>query len=458
MKAREHVVNIVGAGLAGTLLSIMLAQRGHRVRLFDRRPDPRLHGGERGRSINLVLAARGWRALEAAGLTERVAPLLVTVRGRAIHEDQGPPTLLPYGQQGEAIHSVSRAELNRTLIGIAAQTRGVELRFAQQCLGVGPAYDALHWRDLASLEAYSTSLTPTIAADGAGSAVRHSLVANGLVRASEERLDHDYKELSMPPEAARGLEQDALHIWPRGGFMLMALPNTDGSFTATLFLARGGAASFASLGDAAAVDAFFRREFPSAVPHLPALTEQFANNPQGLLGTVRCDRWHHRGQVLLLGDAAHAIVPFHGQGMNCAFEDCVELVGLLDAGAEWEEAFAEFERRRAPQAAAIAQMALENYVEMRDTVRDPTFQRRKRLALDLERRHPDRFIPRYSMVMFHAEIPYAEALRRGAIQEQLLAELDTGGPLDDALLARADALIGSRLAPIEARQPVDAVS
>jgi kynurenine 3-monooxygenase len=450
MKTRENLVNVVGAGLAGALLAVMLAQRGHRVRLFDRRPDPRLHAVERGRSINLVLAARGLRALETAGLKQRVAPLLVPVRGRAVHEDGGAPTLLPYGQQGEVIHSVSRGELNRTLIDIAAATPGVELRFAQQCLGVGPAYDALHWRDLDSGEAYSTALAPTIAADGAGSAVRHSMVANGLVRASEERLGHDYKELTMPADAAQALDRHALHIWPRGGFMLMALPNTDGSFTATLFLAREGASGFAALGDAATVAAFFEREFASALPHLPAVTAQFAANPQGLLGTVRCDRWHHRGQLLLLGDAAHAIVPFHGQGMNCAFEDCVELVGLLDAGADWEEAFAEFERRRAPQAAAIAQMALENYVEMRDTVRDPLFQRRKQLALELERRHPDRFIPRYSMVMFHAEIPYAEALRRGAIQERLLADLDTGTAVDDALLARADALIDARLPPVAA--------
>jgi kynurenine 3-monooxygenase len=451
MKARATLVNVVGAGLAGALLAIMLVQRGYRVRLFDRRPDPRRHEGERGRSINLVLAARGLRALEAAGLGERVAPLLVAVRGRAIHERDGAPTLQPYGQHGEVIHSVSRAALNRTLVEIAAAMPGIELRFGQQCLGVGPAYDTLHWRDLVSGEAYSTALTPTIAADGAGSAVRQSLVANGLVRASEERLDHDYKELTMPAAAARALDRHALHIWPRGGFMLMALPNTDGSFTATLFLAREGEQSFAKLCDAATVSAFFEREFSSALPYLPDLTQQFAANPQGMLGTVRCDRWHHRGQVLLLGDAAHAIVPFHGQGMNCAFEDCVELVGLLDACADWETAFAAFTQRRAPQAAAIAQMALENYVEMRDTVRDPHFQRRKQLALALERRRPGRFIPRYSMVMFHAEIPYAEALQRGALQEQILAELDTGGPLDEALLARADALIDAWLGPSAVR-------
>lgn len=449
MRGGERVT-IVGAGLAGALLAVLLAQRGLKVRVFDRRPDPRRTATERGRSINLVLAARGLRALERAGLLERVAPLLVKVSGRAVHEGDGPPTRLPYGQQGEFIHSVSRADLNRALIEAAADTPGVELRFGQQCLGVAPAYDTLLLRDVASGAAYGASLGPTIATDGAGSAVRHSLAAAGLINVREDRLDHDYKELTMPAAAAASLARDALHIWPRGGFMLMALPNTDGSFTATLFLAREGPRSFAALPDRGAVQRFFEQEFATALPLLPDYLDQYAANPQGLLGTVHCDRWHDGGRVLLLGDAAHAIVPFHGQGMNCAFEDCIELAELLDAGDDWAGAFAEFERRRRPQAEAIATMALENYIEMRDTVRDPVFQRHKAWSLELERRHPDRFIPRYSMVMFHAEIPYAEALGRGAVQQQLLADIDHGGELDAATLARAAALIDARLPPLPA--------
>jgi kynurenine 3-monooxygenase len=444
---RGEQVTIVGAGLAGALLAVLLAQRGLRVRVFDRRPDPRRASVERGRSINLVLAARGVRALERAGLTPRIAPLLVKVSGRAVHEGGAAPVRLPYGQQGEFINSVSRADLNRALIDAAAATPGVELRFGQQCLGVAPAYDTLLLRDVASGSAYSATLGPTIATDGAGSIVRQSLVAAGLITVREERLDHDYKELTMPAAMAAPLARDALHIWPRGGFMLMALPNTDASFTATLYLARQGPQGFAALQDRASVQQFFAREFATALPYLPHYLEEFDANPQGLLGTVRCDRWHHGGRVLLLGDAAHAIVPFHGQGMNCAFEDCIELTNLLDAGLDWPQAFAEFERSRRPQAEAIAQMALENYIEMRDTVRDPVFQRRKAWSLELERRHPGRFIPRYSMVMFHAEIPYAEALRRGAVQERLLAELDSGGALDDAILARAAALIEAQLPP-----------
>lgn len=449
MRSGERVT-IVGAGLAGALLAVLLAQRGLKVRVFDRRPDPRHSATERGRSINLVLAARGLRALERAGLLERVAPLLVKVSGRAVHEGDGPPTRLPYGQQGEFIYSVSRADLNRALIEAAADTPGVELRFGQQCLGVAPAYDTLLLRDVASGAAYAAKLGPTIATDGAGSAIRHSLAAAGLVKVREDRLDHDYKELTMPADAAAGLARDALHIWPRGGFMLMALPNTDNSFTATLFLAREGPCSFAALADQDAVQQFFEREFATALPLMPDYLAQYAANPQGLLGTVHCDRWHDGGRVLLLGDAAHAIVPFHGQGMNCAFEDCIELAELLDAGDDWAGTFAEFERRRRPQAEAIATMALENYIEMRDTVRDPVFQRHKAWSLELERRHPDRFIPRYSMVMFHPEIPYAEALRRGAVQQQLLAEIDHGGEFDAATLARAAALINARLPPLRA--------
>jgi kynurenine 3-monooxygenase len=278
--------------------------------------------------------------------------------------------------------------------------------------------------------------------------VRASLGAAGLVTVREEWLDHDYKELGVPPAAGEPvLERHALHIWPRGGFMLIALPNTDRSFTATLFLARRGAASFASLDSPRAVAEFFAREFADAAPLMPRLLEEFASHPQGQLGTVHAAPWHVAGRVLLLGDAAHAIVPFHGQGMNAAFEDCLVLEGLLERYSHWEPLFAEFERVRRPNTAAIAQMALENYGEMRDAVLDARFVRRKLIAMGLERRFPDRFIPRYSMVMFHPEIPYAEALRRGALQAQLLEELDPGAAGEpDPLLA--ERLIRERLPPL----------
>jgi kynurenine 3-monooxygenase len=250
------------------------------------------------------------------------------------------------------------------------------------------------------------------------------------------------------------LERHALHIWPRGGFMLIALPNTDGSFTATLFLARSGPESFAALATAQAVQGFFAREFADALPLLADLPAQFAAHPQGQLGTVHAAPWHLRGAALLLGDAAHAIVPFHGQGMNAAFEDCTELDALLDSPLDWEELFTRFEQARRPNAAAIAQMALENYLEMRDAVLDVGFVRRKELAMALERRFPDRFIPRYSMVMFHPEIPYAEAQRRGALQEQLLRELDQAGGGDaTAASPLAARLVSARLTPLAVARP-----
>jgi kynurenine 3-monooxygenase len=452
MRAAGTAVNIIGAGLAGALLAVLLARRGFAVTLHERRPDPRQAQPERGRSINLALAARGIHALERAQVMEQVRPLLIAMRGRMVHERSGTSSLQPYGQrEHEVIYSVGRAELNRVLIEAALRHPGVKVRFSQLCLGADGGGERLRLKDTVSGAISGIVPCPAIATDGAGSAVRASLAAAGLVSVREQWLDHDYKELTMPPASAgHALEPHALHIWPRGGFMLIALPNTDGSFTATLFLARAGDASFAALGNAAAVAEFFAWQFPDAVPLIPRLLEEFAQHPQGQLGTVHTAPWHTGARLLLLGDAAHAIVPFHGQGMNAAFEDCVALDALLDRHDDWQALFAEFERARRPNTEAIAQMALENYAEMRDAVLDARFVRLKSLAMALERRFPERFIPRYSMVMFHPEIPYAEALRRGALQAQLLDELDAaagaaGGAPD---LVLAERLIRERLPPI----------
>jgi kynurenine 3-monooxygenase len=442
----DQPVNIVGAGLAGALLGVLLMRHGcGAIRLWDRRPDPRRARTEHGRSINLALAARGIRALEHAGVMDRIRPLLIPMRGRMIHERSGATTLQPYGQRDdEVIYSIGRAALNLVLIEEAARHQDVTIRFNQTCIAADTAANALRFRNEISGAQYQVELTPTIATDGAGSAVRTSLLAAGQLEVREDRLDHDYKELTIPPVDGRpALEPNALHVWPRGGFMLIALPNTDQSFTATLFLAREGRHSFASLPDSQAVLDFFLEEFPDAVPLIPNLTAEFQAHPAGQLGTVHAAPWRVGGRVLLLGDAAHAIVPFHGQGMNAAFEDCLVLDCLLDRVENWESLFAEFEQARRPNTAAIAQMALENYTEMRDTVLDAGFVRRKNLALELERRFPDRFIPRYAMVTFHPEIPYAEALRRGAVQAQILLELDRGdGRMDFAL---AEKLISERL-------------
>jgi len=444
----DRPVNIVGAGLAGALLAVLLARRGFAVDVYDRRPDPRAAQSERGRSINLALAARGITALERAGVMEHIRPLLIPMRGRMIHSLSGETQLQPYGQrQEEVIYSVSRGELNRVLIEEAARHPRVHLRFRQTCLEALPAIGALRFRDEVTGSERNVPLAPTFATDGAGSAVRSSLARSGLISVREDWLDHDYKELTLPAvgDGRHAMEPHALHIWPRGGFMLIALPNTDGSFTATLFLARSGVDSFDSLTGPEHVKSLFEGQFADAAQLMPDLIGEFTTHPQGQLGTVYTKPWHVSDQVLLLGDAAHAIVPFHGQGMNAAFEDCVVLDSLLDRHDRWEALFADFESSRLPNTAAIAQMALENYIEMRDTVRDPGYLRRKALAMEIERRFPDSFIPRYSMVMFHPEVSYAEALRRGLVQEGILAELDDRRAGEDVDFDLARALIAERL-------------
>jgi kynurenine 3-monooxygenase len=342
-----------------------------------------------------------------------VMKFAIPMRGRMVHEHDGKAELQMYGvRPEEVIYSVSRAELNRVLIAAAAANPNVEFKFRQVCLGLASGRNALEMRDEASGRVYQTEPLPTIATDGAGSAVRDSLVALEVSDVREEPLDHDYKELTIPAiDGKPALEVNALHIWPRGGFMLIALPNPDATFTATLFLARAGANSFEQLTTAAAIEEFFAREFPSARALMPGLAREFLEHPQGSLGTVYTRGWHLGSEVLLLGDAAHAIVPFHGQGMNCAFEDCAELVRLMDQHHGWAGLFEAFEHERRPNTDAIAKMALENYEEMRADVLDPEYRAKRRAAEERQKTDPA-FIPRYSMVMFRPDIPYREALER----------------------------------------------
>jgi kynurenine 3-monooxygenase len=435
-------IAIIGGGPAGSLLAILLARRGFSPVVIERRREFSAASRE-GRSINLALAARGIAALRRAGIDADVETLLIPMRGRMVHEQDGSSRFLPYGQRAhEQIYSISRAALNALLYRLAAVRFDVEYRFQQRCVGIDPATGA----PLLETPQGPMPLEADVvfAADGAGSDVRRSLVAAGAIEAKEELLDHGYKELTIPASGAGKflLEPNALHIWPRGGFMLIALPNTDGSFTATLFLPHRGKPSFESVGADGALE-FFRREFSDALEHMPSLRDDYAQHPVGILGTVYCRPWSHR-HVLLIGDAAHAIVPFHGQGMNAAFEDCAVFDQLLDgAGSspDWPSLFAEFERLRAPNTRAIAEMAIENYREMRADVRDPKFELRAQLSFELERRFPGRFIPRYSMVMFHPEIDYAEAQRRGARQAAILQQLTVNA----ATLADVDFDLAAKL-------------
>ena len=450
--AKREPVSIVGAGLAGTLLATLLARRGHKVRIFERMPDMRSSVIPAGRSINLALAARGIRALELAGVMDRVSPLLIPMPGRMLHAIDGALTFVPYGQGAhEVIYSVSRPDLNRILID-AAEHAGVEIRFRTAAVGADIRHRSLVLRDEASGKLEESPLHRVIAADGAGSVVRRALVSELEVPSSEELLKHGYKELRLPPGAGAShqIEKHALHVWPRGGFMLIALPNLDGSFTVTLFLPFQGEESFAALTEPARVAQFFRRYFPDVCALLPALTDEFVQHPTSIMGTGRCERWSVEDQLLLIGDAAHAITPFHGQGMNCAFEDCRELIALLGSAApDWGGVFRRFEQERRPHTNAIADMAIENYLEMRDTVRDPQFHLQRALSLELERRFPGRFVPRYSMVMFHDEIPYAVAMERGRIQNKILAQLTRNVSTIAAIdFQAAQRMIEERLTPV----------
>jgi kynurenine 3-monooxygenase len=450
-------ITVVGAGLGGALAANFLARRGLEVTLYERRPDLRRVEQPAGRSINLALANRGLKPLRRAGLEAEVRSLLTMMRGRMVHRLEGPLDFQPYGQRAhEVIYSVSRPGLNALLLD-AAEAAGVRLRFGMRCTSVDFSGDRLEFRDEVSGAPEAVPLTPCIGADGAGSVLRKALTTLPGYEASEEMLAHGYKELSI---LAGGLgrhrmEPGALHIWPRGGYMLIALPNHDGTFTVTLFLPCEGKPSFSSLATPDAVRGFFATEFPDVAGKIHALEESFFAHPTGELGTVRCHPWHLDGRMLLVGDAAHAIVPFHGQGMNCAFEDCLELDRCIaETGGDWTRTFALFSQRRKPNADAIADMALENYVEMRDSVRDPAFLLRQRVGFELERRFPERFSPRYALVMFRDNISYAEAQRRGRIQEEILAEL-TAGIKDAAAVdyARAGRLIAARLEPLPQGMP-----
>ncbi len=417
-------VAIIGGGLAGSLLAILLARRGMAPLVIERSAAYSSSAPPRGRSINLALAARGIAALQRAGILGDVEDLLIPMRGRMLHETAAEPRFLPYGQwRNEEIHSVSRAQLNVTLHEIASRRHGVEYRFEHECVDVDTASGTAVVASARGRERLAASLT--VAADGAGSPVRRALCRAGVLSASEAPLDHGYKEFTVPAtgDGDFALDPNALHIWPRGNFMLIALPNRDCSFTATLFLPLEGTVSFASIGADAAAD-FFAANFPDAVALMEDIEADWLLHPTGRLGTVHCKPWRFRDRIVLLGDAAHAIVPFHGQGLNAAFEDCVEFDNLVAAhGSNWSRVLEEFEARRADNARAIAEMALENYREMRDRVRDEDFRLRTEVAFELERRFPQRFVPRYSMVMFHPEVSYAEAQQRGAAQDRFLGEL-----------------------------------
>jgi kynurenine 3-monooxygenase len=414
---------IVGCGLAGTLLACYLGRAGYRVDLYEKRPDPRSHGQERGRSINLALSVRGIHALRGLGLADEVLQAAILMRGRMIHDAAGALTFQPYGKDdSEALYSVSRAGLNLTLVAAAAKHETVRLYFGQRCTGFDPRSNAVELFDEATHETSHISAEIIIGADGAFSAVRNQMQKQDRFNYTQDYLEHGYKELTIPagPDGAFRLEKRALHIWPRGNFMMIALPNQDGSFTCTLFWPYEGPHGFAALQTEADILAYFRRQFPDAVPLLPNLADDFLHNPTGALVTIRCRPWHLEGRAVLIGDACHAVVPFLGQGMNAAFEDCTVLSDCLKQHApNWEAAFRLYEQRRKENVDALADLCIENFIEMRDKVGSKVFVLRKKLALLLHRLFPRWYLPLYTMIEF-TRIPYAQALRRARMQDWIV--------------------------------------
>lgn len=451
MTRKPASITLIGAGLNGPLLALGLARRGFNVQIYERRPDMRRVSISAGRSINLALSARGIHALSQAGLWKAIQNIIIPMKGRMMHSISSELTFQPYGKnEAEVINSVSRADLNICLMN-AAEAEGVKIHFQQRCTGINLKTGQLRLRDEQNGSEHSIQTDVAIGCDGSASAIRGAMLRLPRFNFCQEYLDYGYKELTIPagPGGKHLLETHALHIWPRGKYMLIALPNIDGTFACILFLRFEGQDSFAQLTSPSAVREFFQEHFPDASSLMPQLEDNFFANPTGSMVTIKCSPWCW-GNVLLLGDAAHAIVPFFGQGINCGFEDCTMLLQMLDRNAsDWPQVFHDFELARKANTDAIADMAVENFVEMRDRVADSHFLFRKKVELALESKYPQIFVPKYSMVTFH-RIPYATAKRRGETQERILAQLCDGiDSLENLDWKKADELIGNQLTPLE---------
>lgn len=444
--------------MAGTLLSILLARRGFSVDLYERHADP--NSGDRCYALgsNLALGERARHALRTTGLLHQVDALSTPMQGRQIHDRAGHLTDQPYGYQAcETLYSVRRESLQQCLLYEASNHREITLHFDRHLQEVDWTTKTAVFSQNGNPERYVHDFDVLIGADGANSRVRRSLVEHAGLRAEDELLDAGWKLLTIPPDqnGESVMNPNMLHVWPRGGYMMIAFAGPDSSFTATLFLPLKGdhlmAWGFRELDSWTRQRAFMEANFPDITPHMPALEQEFHDHEVGLMGTVRCRDWHHGSDALLIGDAAHAIVPFHGQGVNSALEDCTTLDEILEGGpSDWASAFAELQRQRRDNCNAIADMALEAYHTIRESVRHRDFLLRKALERELEIRHPNRFVARYSLVMFH-RIPYTEAHNRGLVQAQILDELLDGvDDLHDVNLERAAALVGERLEEVPA--------
>ena len=418
---KNNSITILGAGLIGSLMAIYLKRKGLDVHIYDKRPDKRKSRySEEGRSINMALSHRGWKSLEQVGLKEKVIPLVIPMYGRRIHDEQGSTTFIPYGKSNQAIYSISRGKFNQ-LLTEEAERLGAEIYFEHRCQEVDFKRQEITFETPSGMEKLQPQVI--LGADGAYSALRMSMQKQVRFNYKQEYISHGYKELTIPATASGEFAMDphALHIWPRGKFMLIALPNPDKSFTCTLFLPfEKSKVCFDKIKDEGDLETVFRAYFDDSFQLMPNLKTEFFKNPTAALINVECYPWV-QGNSLLIGDASHAMVPFYGQGMNCGFEDCYilnELIEKLGTNA-WELVFEKFQKKRKPDTDAICQLAMENFIEMRDSVANPKFQLRKKIEAKLHELYPKEWIPLYTMVTF-SDMGYAEAYAQGKLQEAIM--------------------------------------
>ena len=442
MTEKQHLL-LIGAGLCGSLLALRMAQRGFQVTLVEKRPDLRDVTQDAGRSINLALSDRGLKGLRLAGVEEKALELCIPMLGRMIHDKEGNTFMSNYsGRDGEYINSISRPGLNMLLLDAAEAMPNVEIIFNKGCKSVDLENASAVFEDYTTKERIELKGDIILGTDGAGSVVRKSMFNNRnfLFSFSQDYLTHGYKEITIPAADGGGYrtEKGALHIWPRGEDMLIALPNLDGSFTVTLFLPYSNSEyCFDNLTTPEMVTAYFTQEYPDAIALMPNLVEEFFDNPTGPLGTIKCSPWNSYGKTIILGDAAHAIVPFYGQGMNASFEDVVvfdeTLENQKDASLDWKKVFYEYEKARKQDTDAIADLAVDNFHEMKEHTASPLFQQKRKIEMILESQFPDTYSSKYSLVTFNENIGYAEALRKGRAQDKAILNL-----LDDKKISEVD--------------------
>ena len=434
MKNKQQNILIIGAGLCGSLLALRLGQRGYNVNVYEKRPDLRKVDISAGRSINLAFSDRGNKGMKLVGLEEKVKSLCIPMNGRMIHDKEGNTFMSNYsGRDYEYINSISRSDLNAMLLTEAEMHDNVTIHFNKSCKSVDFENTTALFEDYHTKAQFVEDADCIIATDGAGSALRNSyyLGKKFLFSFSQDYLSHGYKELTILPTDNGDYKtyKNALHIWPRGDFMIIALPNLDGSFTVTLFLSYSeGDYNFDNLTTPKKVTEFFQKEFPDALKLMPNLVDDFFENPTAPLGTIKCSPWHYKGNTLLMGDSAHAIVPFYGQGMNASFEDVVEFDAVLDEGLDnWEAIFKAYEKRRKKDTDAIADLAIDNFHEMKDHVGQAIFQYKRQIEMALEETFPKEYSSKYSLVTFNEDIGYREAMLRGRAQDKAILNMLADG-------------------------------